>query len=65
MQQNIRFFIYSEELDAADDNDPIEEVSERQFIAYQGVIQYERHTMRENGVSQVCLTKYPEWMMKL
>ena len=33
------------------------EVSEREFIAAEGEISYERHTMRENGVSQICLTK--------
>ena len=33
------------------------EVSEREFIASEGEITYERHTMSENGVSQICLTK--------
>lgn len=58
----IRFFVYSQELDDADDNDPIVEVEEREFVAFDGVISYERHSVRENGVSQICLTKYPEGM---
>ena len=33
------------------------EVSEHEFIKAKGEITYERHTKRENGVSQICLTK--------
>ena len=51
MKINVRFFVFDE-----DEND-IVEVSEREFINYQGVITYERHTVRENGCSQICLTK--------
>ena len=61
---DIRYFIFSEDLYALEDDDPIMEVSESEFLAYDGQIQYERHTMRENGVNQVCLTKYPDWMMR-
>ena len=53
----VRFFVYSQELDDLDDDDPIIEVSEHEFIKAKGSITYERHTKRENGVSQICLTK--------
>ena len=60
---NIRYFVFSDELHNADDSDPIEEVGESEFLEYDVQIVYERHTVRENGVSQVCLTKYPDWFM--
>ena len=62
MTHNIRYFIYDEELDLQDDEDPIKEVEERKFLEFDGDIIYERHTVRENGCVQVCLTKFPEWM---
>jgi hypothetical protein len=62
MTHLIRYFIYDEELDLQDDEDPIKEVDEREFIDFDGDITYERFTVRENGCAQVCLTKYPEWM---
>lgn len=58
----VRFFVYDVDLDQQDDSDPIREVTEHEFIKDSGVIHYERHTKRENGVSQICLTKYPEGM---
>ena len=61
---DIRYFIFSEDLYDLEDDDPIMEVSESEFIAYDWQITYERHTMRENGVNQICLTKYPDWMMR-
>lgn len=48
---NVRYFIFDEELD------DIVECSERDFLDYEGVIHYERHTVRENGANQICLTK--------
>jgi len=62
MTHTIRYFVYDENLDIAEDPDPITEVTEREFIDYDGVIHYERHTVFQNGVDQVCLTKYPEGM---
>lgn len=62
MQHTVRYFVYDEELDFKDDPDPIVECTEAGFMAYDGVISYERHTVRENGCAQVCLTKYPKWM---
>lgn len=56
----VRFFVYDLELDNLDDPDPITEVSEHEFLKNDGVIHYERHTKSQNGVSQICLTKYPE-----
>ncbi len=49
----VRFFVVdygSEEVD-------LKEVSEHEFLKAEGTITYERHTKRENGVSQICLTK--------
>ena len=65
LKMTIRYFVFSETLFDNDDDDPIEEVSEFEFLEFEGVIQYERHTMRENGCNQVCLTKYPEWFFKV
>jgi hypothetical protein len=62
MTHTIRYFIYDEELDLQDDEDPIKEVEEREFLEFDGDITYERFTVRENRCAQVCLTKYPEWM---
>lgn len=53
MKTDIRFFVFDWDMDEPD----IVEVSEHDFLAHDGAITYERHTMRENGVSQVCLTK--------
>lgn len=47
----VRYFIFDEELD------DIVECSENEFINHSGVIHYERHTVRENGANQICLTK--------
>lgn len=56
MQHTVRYFIVNP--DSFDNGcfDDIE-VSEREFIAADGEITYERHTMSENGVSQICLSK--------
>ena len=50
-----RYFIcdYDDELQDYD----ITECSESEFIAFDGEIEYQRHTVRENGTSQICLTK--------
>jgi hypothetical protein len=50
---NIRYFICDYELEDAD----IVECSEAEFLAHEGRIEYERHTVRENGANQICLTK--------
>lgn len=63
MNQNIRFFVYNNDL-LVDDDEPIEEVTEREFLDYDGEIHYERFTVRENGCAQVCLTKYPQGMIE-
>jgi len=55
MNQNIRFFIYAWVEDGAD----VVECSEQTFTDHPGVITYERHTVRGNGVDQVCLTVEP------
>jgi hypothetical protein len=53
MDTTLRFFIVDYDLDEPD----IVECSERDFLEYEGPISYERHTVRENGCAQVCLTK--------
>jgi hypothetical protein len=57
MQHTVRYFVvdYDSEDDAMQWD--IVEVTEREFMAVEGEITYERHTMSENGVSQICLTK--------
>jgi hypothetical protein len=64
MKTTIRFFTYGYAEDGGVD---IAECSEGCFIelkARGGEITYERHTVRENGVDQICLTiepnDYPE-----
>jgi hypothetical protein len=54
MQNNVRFFI----LDYESEEPDYIECSENEFIEYDGIIQYERNTVRENGVNQICLLKY-------
>ena len=57
MKHTVRYFIvdYDEEDDVMQWD--LVEVSEREFIDAEGEITYERHTISENGVSQICLTK--------
>lgn len=57
MEHTVRYFIV--DYDAEDDTMQwdLVEVSEREFMAADGEITYERHTISENGVSQICLTK--------
>jgi hypothetical protein len=57
MKHTVRYFV----VDYDSDDDVMEwdivEVTEREFMAADGEITYERHTMSENGVSQICLSK--------
>jgi len=54
MMLNVRFFIFS------DEECEIVECSEREFLDSPDPIEYERNTIQENGVSQICLTKMPK-----
>lgn len=58
---SVRFFVYVYELDTHDiievDTHDIIEVDEQTFLEAEGSITYERHTVYENGVKQICLTK--------
>jgi hypothetical protein len=54
MQQNIRFFVVDYD---HEDGPELVEVDESDFLKADGRITYERHTVRENGCAQVCLTK--------
>jgi len=51
---HVRFFIFDH------DQDDIVEVDEADFLICEYPMDYKRHTVRENGVSQICLTKMPE-----
>jgi len=55
MNINVRFFKY----DICEETNEIDifEVNEREFLETEGNIQYERNTIFENGVNQICLTK--------
>ena len=57
----IRFFIYDEEIvnQYDDTTGNFREASEDEFLAAEGRIMYERHTVFQNGVSQICITKNP------
>lgn len=51
----VRFFLIET---CEDTGDVIEsEVNENAFLAAEGVIEYERHTVFENRCKQICLTK--------
>lgn len=49
----VRYFA----IDYEDEEPEIVEVSEAAFLAAEGSITYERHTIWANGVNQICLTK--------
>ena len=49
----VRFFVVDYEGEEVD----LKEVNEHEFLESEGHITYERHTVRENGCSQICLTK--------
>lgn len=58
----VRFFIYEfdkENEENQDTDNGFIEVSEAHFLTGEGTIEYERHTVFANGVSQICLTKNP------
>jgi hypothetical protein len=50
----VRYFVLDYDLK---DGPDIVEVDEAAFLAAEGSITYERHTMWTNGVNQICLTK--------
>lgn len=54
MKVPVRFFKYD-----YNENNEVDtiEISEKEFLNTDGEIQYERHTVFENVVSQICLTK--------
>ena len=50
----VRYFIIDYDLD---DGPDIVECDELDFLNASGPIEYKRHTVRENGANQICLTK--------
>ena len=54
-EMSVRFYIFG--WDEEQQEYDILEVSEEEFKRHPSTIDYERHTIRENGVSQICLTK--------
>ena len=56
----VRFYIFG--WDEEQEEYDILEVSEDEFKRHPGTIDYKRHTIRENGAHQICLTKgLPQW----
>ena len=53
MKLPVRYFKY----DLIDNELDIIEIDEQEFLKCEGTIEYERHTVFQNGVSQICLTK--------
>lgn len=53
----VRFFIWDAELN--DNEGDYIECDESDFIDAEGAIEYDRNTVFDNGVSQICLTKNP------
>lgn len=56
MQHIVRYFIM--DYDTADGEFDLIEVDEHEFLDAEGEISYKRHTVAENGVSQICLSKF-------
>ena len=54
-KMSVRFYIFG--WDEEQQEHDILEVSEDEFERYPGTIDYERHTVFQNGVRQICLTK--------
>jgi hypothetical protein len=50
----VRYFVIDYDLE---DGPELIECDEREFLQAEGEITYERHTVRENGVNQICLSK--------
>jgi len=55
----VRFFIYDEHVETEDAFGDIVEVNETAFLECDYPIEYERHSVFENGCKQICLTKTP------
>lgn len=53
----VRFFIYEE----CEETEELEifECDEQTFLEAEGSIEYERHSVFQNGCKQICLTKNP------
>ena len=51
----VRFFVV--DIDPETEEEDLFEVDEQAFLAHPGNISYSRSTVRENGVSQIELTK--------
>lgn len=51
----VRFFVITSDCESGDIIEA--EVTESEFLEFEGDISYERHTVFANGVSQICLTK--------
>jgi len=56
----VRFFVVDYDSGSEGEEVDLLEVNEHEFLEAEGKITYERHTVRENGASQICLTKLSE-----
>lgn len=54
-----RFFVFNEEVNTPDEGE-VMETDLFAFLEAPGEISIERHTIRENGVSQIVMTKMPK-----
>ena len=54
-EMSVRFYVFG--WDEEQQEYDILEVGEEEFKRHPGTIDYERHTVFQNGVSQICLTK--------
>ena len=55
-EMSVRFYIFG--WDEEQQEHDILEVSEDEFKRHHGTIEYERHTVFQNGARQICLTKW-------
>lgn len=53
----VRFFIYDPDQDSGEGD--FIECREGEFLAAEGTIEYEYHTVFDKGANQICLTKNP------
>ena len=56
---DVRFFVYKDDIELEDGSTgDIVEVNEEEFLDYEGEMEYKRCSVFDNGVKQICLTKY-------
>lgn len=56
---NVRFFMFDPTWGMSEEEEGYIECDEISFLDAEGVIEYVHHTVFDNGVKQICLTKNP------